>query len=201
MIKCYLLHTYTNLFHFGGHYTSCRFTLPIITICLIRNIILIIKQALNIILNRFFCPHNVIITVTHTLINIYNFFMQIVCADCFCDDILKVFPISFEMYKWDEIPFFSPTPFCIVVFVHLSYCFLIFVDDQFSICHEQSHDGKDVFFHQFLSSSLRRGELVFSRNLQKWKGMTDDFDVSTISHVDQIKRYCNDICSSTLRKK
>lgn len=37
-----------------------------------------------------------------------QFFMQIVCADCFCDDILKVFPISFEMYKWDEIPFFSP---------------------------------------------------------------------------------------------
>lgn len=116
------------------------------TICLIINIILIIKQALTIILNSFFCPHNVIITVTHTLINIYNFFMHIVCAQI-------AFVMTFSRLRQDS--FFS-TPFCIVVCVHLSYCFLIFDHNQFSSCHEKSHNGKDIFFHQFLSSSLSR---------------------------------------------
>lgn len=83
---------------------------------------------------------------------IYAHTWYVVCVDCFYNVASKV-PLIFNKTtrRGTFFLFYFLPPF---LCVHLSYCSMIYDDDHFRSCHEQSHHEKYIFFPPCLFSSL-----------------------------------------------
>lgn len=97
---------------------------------------------------------------------------HVVCADCFYNVALKV-QLIFNKTKRRFFFFYFLPPF---LCVHLSYCSMIYDDDHFRSCHEQSHHEKYIFFPPCLFSSLSSPVLSVEicQSEKEWRMATTD---------------------------